>query len=67
MANDEQLKAAAAREHQQLKGWLAKRGDQDKYGGWIQGAPFEASGFFRTEKRDGRWNLITPQGHPFYS
>ena len=67
VANDEQLKAAAAREHQQLKGWLAKRGDQDKYGGWIQGAPFEASGFFRTEKRDGRWNLITPQGHPFYS
>lgn len=22
---------------------------------------------FRTEKRDGRWYLITPDGHPFYS
>ncbi|KVV01803.1 MULTISPECIES: beta-galactosidase [unclassified Pseudomonas] len=67
VTNDEQLKAAAAKEQQQLKGWLAKRGDQDQYGGWTTGTPFEATGFFRTEKRDGRWNLVTPEGHPFYS
>ena len=67
VANDEQLKAAAAKEQQQLKGWLAGRADQDKYGGWLKGAGFEATGFFRTEKRNGRWNLITPEGHPFYS
>ena len=67
VSNDEQLKAAAAKEQQQLKGWLAKRSDLDKFGGWTQGAPFDATGFFRTEKRDGRWNLVTPQGHPFYS
>ena len=67
VANDDQLKAAAAREQQQLKGWLAGRGDQDKFGGWLKGPGFEATGFFRTEKRNGRWNLITPEGHPFYS
>ena len=67
VANDDQLKAAAAKEQQLLKGWLAGRADQDKYGGWLKGPGFEATGFFRTEKRNGRWNLITPEGHPFYS
>ncbi|OZY41694.1 beta-agarase [Pseudomonas fragi] len=67
VANDDQLKAAAAKEQQQLKGWLAGRADQDKYGGWLKGPGFEATGFFRTERRNGRWNLITPEGHPFYS
>lgn len=32
-----------------------------------KGPAFDASGFFRTEKRDGRWYLETPEGHPFYS
>ena len=69
VANDEQLKAADVREQQQLKGWLAERGKQqlDAYGGLLAGPAFEAKGFFRTEKRDGRWYLVTPEGHPFYS
>jgi len=69
VANDEQLKAAANREQQQLKAWLAERGKQqlDAYGGLLAGPAFAAEGFFRTEKRDGRWYLITPDGHPFYS
>lgn len=69
VANDEQLKAADAREQQQLKGWLAERGKQqlDAYGGLLAGPAFEAKGFFRTEKRNGRWYLVTPDGHPFYS
>jgi hypothetical protein len=64
VSSDEQLKAAAAKEQQQLKGWLAKRdkAGQDKYGGWTKGPAFDASGFFRTEKRDGRWYLVTPRG-----
>lgn len=28
---------------------------------------FEATGFFRTERADGRWFLVDPHGHPFYS
>ncbi|MBJ9975943.1 beta-galactosidase [Pseudomonas sp. S75] len=69
VANDEQLKAADAREQVQLKRWLAEREAQqlDAYGGTLAGQAFEAKGFFRTEKRDGRWYLVTPEGHPFYS
>ena len=26
-----------------------------------------STGFFRTDKVDGRWALIDPHGHPFYS
>ncbi|WP_248742775.1 MULTISPECIES: beta-galactosidase [unclassified Pseudomonas] len=69
VANDEQLKSAAAREQQQLKTWLAERekSSLDKFGGLNKGPTFKASGFFRTEKLDGRWYLVTPEGHPFYS
>ena len=69
VSNDEQLKSAAAKEEQQLKTWLAERekSSLDKFGGWNKGPAFKASGFFRTEKRDGRWYLVTPEGHPFYS
>lgn len=69
ISSDEQLKSAAAKEQQQLKTWLAERekSSLDKFGGWNKGPAFKASGFFRTEKRDGRWYLVTPEGHPFYS
>ncbi|WP_025110777.1 beta-galactosidase [Pseudomonas sp. H1h] len=69
VSSDEQLKSAAAKEEQQLKTWLAERekSSLDKFGGWNKGPAFKASGFFRTEKRDGRWYLVTPEGHPFYS
>lgn len=69
IVNDEQLKAADSREQAQLKGWLGERGKQplDAYGGLVAGPAFEAKGFFRTEKREGRWFLVTPEGHPFYS
>ncbi|WP_445939929.1 beta-agarase [Pseudomonas sp.] len=65
--NDEQLQQAVAQEQKQLHTWLAERPAHDKFAGWTGGQPFEASGFFRTEKRDGRWYLVTPEGHPFYS
>lgn len=69
IVGDEQLKAADNREQAQLKAWLAERDKLklDTYGGLLAGPAFEAKGFFRTEKRDGRWYLVTPDGHPFYS
>ncbi|POA19793.1 beta-agarase [Pseudomonas sp. FW300-N1A1] len=69
VATDDQLKTAANKEQQQLNAWLAERGraSLDTFGGWSKGPAFKASGFFRTEKRDGRWYLVTPEGHPFYS
>lgn len=67
VSSDDQLKAMAAKERQQLSAWLADRPGLDKFGGWVNGLTFDAKGFFRTEKRDGRWYLVTPEGHPFYS
>ncbi|MBM7060504.1 beta-agarase [Pseudomonas sp. UL073] len=63
----EQLKAAAAKEQAQLGKWLKEQPKLDTYGGLLDGPQFEASNFFRTEKRDGRWYLVTPEGHGFFS
>lgn len=69
IVSDDQLKAADSREQQQLKIWLAEREalKLDPYGGLLAGPAFEAKGFFRTEKREGRWYLVTPDGHGFFS
>ncbi len=65
--NDEQLRQGVVQEDKQLQAWKVDHPKQDIYGGWIGGPSFEATGFFRTEKRGGRWFLITPEGNPFYS
>jgi len=41
--------------------------NRDPYGGWNDGPQLEATGFFRTEKRDGKWWLVDPQGRLFWS
>ncbi len=38
----------------------------DRYGGWTD-TKYDATGFFRTEKDGGRWRLIDPDGHAFFS
>jgi hypothetical protein len=41
---------------------------RDEFGGWTRGSKFPASGFFRTaQDGNGRWWLVTPTGHPFWS
>jgi hypothetical protein len=39
----------------------------DAYGGWTDGPQREATGWFRTEQIDGKWWLVTPEGHLFLS
>jgi hypothetical protein len=39
----------------------------DRFGGWAGGPQLEATGFFRTEKADGRWWLVDPEGRLFWS
>jgi len=39
----------------------------DRFGGWAGGPQLEATGHFRTEKRDGRWWLVDPEGRLFWS
>jgi hypothetical protein len=39
----------------------------DKYGGAAKGPQLQATGFFRTEKVSGKWWLVDPDGHLFWS
>jgi len=39
----------------------------DRWGGSAAGPALEATGAFRTEKRDGRWHLVDPDGRLFFS
>ena len=39
----------------------------DTYGGWNDGPTLKATGFFRTEKVDGKWWFVSPEGHLFFS
>ncbi|MCD6351486.1 MAG: beta-galactosidase [Armatimonadetes bacterium] len=41
--------------------------DRDAYGGWLKGPKLEATGWFRTAKVGGKWWLVTPEGHLFWS
>ncbi|WP_207495154.1 hypothetical protein [Aridibaculum aurantiacum] len=45
-----------------LKGYKPVKVKQDKYGGRLD-KKANATGFFRTEKIDGRWWIIDPDGH----
>ncbi len=39
----------------------------DTYGGWKDGPTLKATGFFRTEKYEGKWWLVDPEGRLFFS
>jgi hypothetical protein len=62
----EELKAAGAAEAEMLAEAPELPG-RDTYGGWAEGPQLEATGFFRKEKVRGKWWLITPEGHLFFS
>ncbi|MGV2986428.1 beta-galactosidase [Vibrio sp. E150_011] len=65
VTSDEDLLARTSRELQQLKeGAMPDRG---KFGGYIGGKRQEATGFFRTEKIDGKWSLVDPEGYPYFA
>ena len=60
------LREERLREEQELREWPPPMA-LDRYGGLLRGPDFAATGFFRTEWRDGRWWLVTPEGHGFFS
>ncbi len=41
--------------------------NRSKYGGWENGGKHQSTGHFRTEKIDGKWWLIDPEGYLFWS
>jgi len=52
--------------------WLKAHADSpipgaDRFGGWAAGPQLKATGFFRTEKVNGKWWFVDPDGHLFFS
>jgi len=41
--------------------------DRSRYGGWSKGAPQIAKGHFYVDKIDGKWWMVDPDGHLFWS
>ncbi|MGC4032920.1 MAG: hypothetical protein QM754_14525 [Tepidisphaeraceae bacterium] len=41
--------------------------DRTEYGGWAKGPTLKATGFFYAAKHDGKWWLVDPTGHLFWS
>ncbi|MDR0749059.1 MAG: hypothetical protein LBF62_05760 [Tannerellaceae bacterium] len=65
IASPEQLKAEWNAEDEALR--LPHPGyNYSRYGGYLQ-KQVKASGFFRTEKADGRWWFVDPDGYLFLS
>jgi hypothetical protein len=67
VSSTEMLRAKGVEEAQELAHALAQAPERDGFGGVASGHAFRATGFFRTEQRDGRWWLVTPEGHGFFS
>ena len=63
---DEDLKRAATDEEKDLAAHPGPA-DWNKYGGWTKGPQLKATGRFRTEKVDGKWWLVDPEGRLFWS
>jgi hypothetical protein len=63
---DAELTSAVAAERADLDSH-PRPADWDNYGGWASGPTLRASGHFRTEKYQGKWWLVDPDGHLFWS
>lgn len=45
----------------------ARPPEWDRFGGWANGPKLEATGSFRTQKYQGKWFLVDPDGRLFFS
>ena len=64
--SDDDLRADLARERAEIEA-SPRPASWDRFGGWKDGPQLRATGHFRTELVDGKWWLVTPQGHLFFS
>ena len=64
--SEDDLAAARAAEDADLAAHPAPPG-WNRWGGWADGPRLDATGAFRTAKHDGRWWLVDPDGHLFFS
>ena len=61
----EELRARSAEEQSRLRDTPLE--GRSQFGGWAAGPRLEATGYFRTEKFDGKWALVDPEGNLFFS
>lgn len=40
---------------------------RSRFNGWADGPKLKATGYFHTEKYNGKWTLVDPEGYLFYS
>ena len=66
MHSENDLKKAGERELAMLLNDPGPEG-LGKYKGWKTGPKLNATGFFRTEKVDGKWWMIDPEGYLFWT
>jgi hypothetical protein len=64
--NDAELKQRRDEEEAQIQAAPALPA-RDEFGGWAEGPQVTPTGFFTTLRRDGKWWLVTPSGHLFFS
>ena len=61
-----ELKAIAAQELSALAQSLGMPA-RSEFGGYTKGPKLDATGYFRTEKVNGKWWMVDPQGYLFFS
>ena len=64
--SDAEMRAVTAEEEKDLAAHPGPK-DWNKFGGWAAGPQLKATGRFRTEKVDGKWWLVDPEGRLFWS
>ncbi|MEG3768496.1 beta-galactosidase [Alteromonas sp. 14N.309.X.WAT.G.H12] len=64
--SEAELKQAADNELAQLR-QSGLMPDRSRFGGWKDGPRLEATGYFRTEKVNGKWWMVDPDGYLFFS
>ncbi len=65
-ASDADIRANAQVEEELVRE-IGPAHDLNKFGGWESGPRLKATGFFRTEKVDGKWWFVDPEGKLFWS
>jgi len=67
ISDDAALRAAHAAEQSALAKSPAQAAGMDNYGGRLDVQNLTRTGWFHAQKANGRWQLVTPEGHAFFS
>ncbi|MEW5314660.1 MAG: hypothetical protein WDW38_006136 [Sanguina aurantia] len=67
VSDDAALHAAHAAGQAAIAGNNAQPAGTDRYGGRLDVHGLTATGWFHTQKANDRWQLVTPEGHAFFS